>query len=291
MRKLIIRYAIPLTLISFSTFTKWWFVLPVDAPSSMMTGFPIPFLCNGWHTSMSYQIFILELFFDLLFYLTCWTILLFMINRFKKIPINRYLTISLFVISGLSVAPPLFIASMPEHIFTIKRDFDIQVLDSGFRHRWMGYIRPDLEDYVLVQKDYKQKLLIDWNNQSIVDNEVKYVKSSSNPYLGGCHTCKRVDRIPFIDTLVTLDSVLVFQLVDILTDSNNIRIGSCEPEFRFIASKGFLIMKGDTLLGTINMTYDSRFIEFEPRFRDSTSWTLTDVGLNKMEKILNGLKK
>ena len=57
---------LPLSIISLTIFTKWWYILPVDAPDSMMYGFPIPYSCNGWHTSLSYQIFIFEFIVDLL---------------------------------------------------------------------------------------------------------------------------------------------------------------------------------------------------------------------------------
>jgi hypothetical protein len=59
---------LPLTLMSFATFTKWWYVLPVAARDTMMTGFPLPFVCEGWHTSMSLQIFMAEFLINL-FYL------------------------------------------------------------------------------------------------------------------------------------------------------------------------------------------------------------------------------
>jgi len=56
MKKLIWKIVLPLTLILFSTITMWRFVLIVDGASEILTGFPLPYICPGWHTSLSYQI-------------------------------------------------------------------------------------------------------------------------------------------------------------------------------------------------------------------------------------------
>ncbi|MEM6768710.1 MAG: hypothetical protein AAF655_27470, partial [Bacteroidota bacterium] len=61
MKQLIWRLVIPLTIISFFLVTKWWFVAVEDAPDSWMYGFPFPYLCEGWHTSLSLQVFLKEL--------------------------------------------------------------------------------------------------------------------------------------------------------------------------------------------------------------------------------------
>ncbi len=63
---------IPVTIISFAVFTKWWFTVPVDAPDTMYWGFPFAFVGEGWHTSMSLQIFVMELIADLIFYFLFW---------------------------------------------------------------------------------------------------------------------------------------------------------------------------------------------------------------------------
>jgi len=70
---------LPLTVISFATCNKWWYVFPVDAPDTMLTGFPFRYVGPDWHTSMSLQIFIMEFAIDILVYFTFW----FMIRRTK----------------------------------------------------------------------------------------------------------------------------------------------------------------------------------------------------------------
>ena len=46
----------------------WWFALPIDGPDKFYWGFPFAFLGEGFHTSMSYQFFILELIADFIIY-------------------------------------------------------------------------------------------------------------------------------------------------------------------------------------------------------------------------------
>ena len=78
MKQLTLKLIIPLSVISFATLTKWWYALPVDAPGTYLTGFPFPFVCNGWHTSMSLQIFAIEFFVDFLTYFLIWFLVFFL---------------------------------------------------------------------------------------------------------------------------------------------------------------------------------------------------------------------
>lgn len=48
----------------------------------MMAGFPFPYVCDGWFTSMSNQFFVTELIIDFLIYILFWLLLIFSINRF-----------------------------------------------------------------------------------------------------------------------------------------------------------------------------------------------------------------
>lgn len=119
-------------------FTKRWLVLPVDAGNTSMSGFPFPFIADGWHTSLSYQIFIIEFLADFFIHLLLWTLILFLINKYLfaiKIPkvLNSIIWGLAIIISGLAI----FIASMPDQIIQLKRDWDIQTLvNSGYRFIW-----------------------------------------------------------------------------------------------------------------------------------------------------------
>ncbi|MEO8150862.1 MAG: hypothetical protein ABI723_24730 [Bacteroidia bacterium] len=148
MKQLTLKLVIPLTAISFSIFTKWWFTLPVDGPDTILTGFPFPFVCNGWHTSMSLQIFVAELFVDLLTYFAFWFITIYCINRFfKVINVHIILTILLLSLTGLILTGSVFIASNSDNLFYFKRPWDMEIMETGYKFTWQNQTHPDFYKY------------------------------------------------------------------------------------------------------------------------------------------------
>lgn len=289
MKQLTHKLVLPLTIISFAAFTKWWFVLPVDAPSTMMTGFPLIFLSPGWHTSISLQIFLLELTVDLLVYFLFWYLIVFCVNRmFKRIKIHKLLAWILNVLTVLIIVGTLIVASNSNNIFYLHRDFEIQVLEQGFKSSWRNVERPDIHDYVLVQPRSKSNMSVDWDNLS-KEYTISYVQCSSNPFLGGNYLATRVDKINFIDTIKYLDSSTTKNLFEFLKDSDNMEMGA-EVSFPFVVNSGFIFTQDDTLIGTINLTYDYKYWEFEPAYKNATSWMLTDLGLKRITRILNEIE-
>ena len=144
MKSLTFKIVIPLTVISFATFTKWWYALPADAPDTMFSGFPLPFVCNGWHTSLSLQIFMTELIVDLLTYFLFWFILIFVLNRFLiKIKTYKLVTTCLWTLSGLIMAFALFLSVNKDNLFNVKRPFNIEVMETGYQFGWQHIERPD----------------------------------------------------------------------------------------------------------------------------------------------------
>ncbi len=148
MKQLSWKLVLPLTVISFALFTKWWYVLPVDAPDTMMAGFPLVCLSDGWHTSMSLQIFVFEFIVDLLVYFLFWFELIFLIDRYLfKLKVPNLLTIPLQALTGLIIISSMIVASMPEHIYKVKRDFDMEVMVTGYKFIWQHQERPDFAQY------------------------------------------------------------------------------------------------------------------------------------------------
>lgn len=144
MKQLTWKLILPFTVISFGTITKWWYALPVDAPDTLYSGFPFPFVGDGWHTSMSLKIFVLELFADFLIYFLFWFTVIFCVNKFwTKIKTNKIVTIGLWTISGLIIIGASYIASFPEHIFYTKRPYDMEIMETGFKFVWEHTDRPD----------------------------------------------------------------------------------------------------------------------------------------------------
>jgi hypothetical protein len=148
MKQLTWKLVLPLTIISFVIFTKWWYVIVVDGPDEILTGFPVPYMCPGWHTSLSLQIFVSGLIIDLLTYFTSWLILTFIVHQFViKIRLNKTLTIILLTVAGLLTAGMILIGSNPDNIYTYERDFEIEKLESGYKFIWENQTRPDYYKY------------------------------------------------------------------------------------------------------------------------------------------------
>jgi hypothetical protein len=137
MKQLTFKLILPLSVISFATLTKWCYALPVDAPGTFFTGFPFPFVCKGWHTSMSLQIFAIEFFVDFLTYFLIWFLVIFCISRFwRKITPTKRVTILLWSIAGLIISGASLIAVNPDNLVYMKRPFNMEVKSSGFQFVW-----------------------------------------------------------------------------------------------------------------------------------------------------------
>jgi hypothetical protein len=148
MKQLTFKLIIPLTVISFTTVTKWWYALPVDAPDTIFTGFPFPFVCAGWHTSMSLQIFVTELIADFLAYFLFWLLVIYGLNRFiTKINPHKVLTLLLWTLTGLILCGAGFIAFDANNIYHIKRPYDMEIMETGYHLIWQQIERPDYYKY------------------------------------------------------------------------------------------------------------------------------------------------
>ena len=153
MKKLTFKLVLPLSIISFAVITKWWYALPIDAPDTLLAGFPFPFVCEGWHTSMSLQIFVIELLIDFLTYFSFWLLLVFCVNRFlTMINALKIVTIVLWILAGLIISGATLIASDSNNIFYVKRPFDIDIMDTGYKFVWQKTERPDYYKYHPKQK-------------------------------------------------------------------------------------------------------------------------------------------
>lgn len=148
LKQLIWLLVFPLTIILFGTITKWWYVLPVDAPDTMMIGFPLAFTSDGWHTSMSCQIFLLEFVVDFFVYFSGCFLIGFLITRnLTRVSIPRWVTGLIWTVSTMIFSVAVFFASFPEHTSEIKRDWERQVLATGFKFIWTHQDRPDFTNY------------------------------------------------------------------------------------------------------------------------------------------------
>ena len=142
------RLIFPLTIISFGTFTKWWYVLPVDAPDTMMVGFPFAFVSDGWFTSMSLQIFLIEFIVDFLIYFLFWFLVVLLIKRIlTQINVSKISTRIIWTLAILTISLWVMILTISEKHIKVKRDWDMQVLVTGYKFTWTHKDRPEFSKY------------------------------------------------------------------------------------------------------------------------------------------------
>lgn len=148
MKSLIIKLAIPLTIISLASLEKWWYAIPIDGPDTLLYGFPLPFMSEAWHTSMALQFFGIEFLIDLLFYFVFWLISVYCIHRFViKIQMPKFLTSGLWTFAGIILFGATLFASDSNNLFYVKRPFEMDLLETGYQFSWQKTERPNSLNY------------------------------------------------------------------------------------------------------------------------------------------------
>lgn len=132
MKRLVFRFVLPITVISFVSVTKWWHVKIDDTPDLRLYGFPLPYRGPGLHTSLSTNFFVIEFTIDILFYFLCIYMISYVANcHIWKFSISKKGAVVLWTIAFLIVSYPLMLASLSDNVFIAHRDFSIEVVSSG----------------------------------------------------------------------------------------------------------------------------------------------------------------
>jgi len=148
MKTTTLKITVSLTIISFACFTKWWFVLPVDAPDTFMYGFPFIWVSNGWHTSMSNNIFVVPLLLDLLIFYLIWHAVIYCSKRLiGSLKVPKFIIKTTYLVTLLICFVSIWIAVMPEHKYYWQRDFEIEVQTTGYKFIWEDIERPLYRDH------------------------------------------------------------------------------------------------------------------------------------------------
>ena len=138
----------PLTVISFATFTKWWYALPVDAPDTIFYGFPFPYVGEAWHTSLSLQYFVDALLVDFAIYFLFLNLLIFVAMRILKYrKPHKALSITLWTIAIIIISLASFVVSNPNNLIYLKRPYEIDVMTTGYQFIWQQPERPNYYDF------------------------------------------------------------------------------------------------------------------------------------------------
>lgn len=133
-KKRLLTLALPLTLIFFILFTKWWIVDVIDGSDCVTYGFPLVYKAPAFHTSLAQQFFVIEFLIDFLVYFLMVSTLLLLIDKFwLKIKLSKKLLLIIYTIAAVLFGIEVFFATVFETSFSVKRDFDIEVKQTGFK--------------------------------------------------------------------------------------------------------------------------------------------------------------
>lgn len=144
LKTLTLKLVIPLAIVSFVLFTKWWYTLPVDAPGTMYRGFPFPYIGSAWHTSLAFQFFVIEFIADVLVYFLIVLSLVLFVNRYLiTVKVHKGLTILLWSLSAIVLGFSLLICSSGNNIFYIKRPYHMEIKHTGYQFLWNEVQRPE----------------------------------------------------------------------------------------------------------------------------------------------------
>jgi hypothetical protein len=139
MKKLTLRLVLPLTIITFFVFTRWECAEVVDAPNSVLHGFPLLYDCPDWGSSMALQFFVTEFVMDILAYFVFFFIVIYLVDRFAfNIKLPKPMFITLYIIAGLILSMQVLIYSV-DTTFYLHRSFDIKVIKSTYGFFWQNH--------------------------------------------------------------------------------------------------------------------------------------------------------
>ncbi|WP_296317094.1 hypothetical protein [Winogradskyella sp. UBA3174] len=155
MKKIIFRLTLPLTLISFGIITKWSYGIAIDAKDVFFYGFPMIYKCEGFHTSLSTQYFLIEMTINLLTYFAFCLIITLTLNRIWKINISKRISKIFWIVYAVLFLGFAYLSNDLDDRYSIKRDFEIKIFDSGITI--FGIHSTDREKY---QTEYKN-----WNGK------------------------------------------------------------------------------------------------------------------------------
>ena len=144
----LLRTVLPLTILSMFIITKWWYALPVDGPDKLYWGFPLAFMGEGFHTSMSLQFFVLEFLADFVVYFTVVLLLVVTFTKwFHNFQFSKIVTKTVWVLTIILLIGFGFIVTTSNPIFKIKRNYDWRVITTGHVFIFQATPRPDITHF------------------------------------------------------------------------------------------------------------------------------------------------
>ncbi len=137
-KKTILSTTIPITVIVFVFFTQWWKAKPLDGPETLYWGYPFIFMGEGWHTSSSYQFFVLEFIADFIIYFVSTAIVIFIFfKRFILQPTSKkIITTCLWIFCSIIILLITLMIYSSNSIYHIKRSYQLSEINKGIVIFW-----------------------------------------------------------------------------------------------------------------------------------------------------------
>lgn len=132
-----------------------------------------------------------------------------------------------------------------------------------------------------------KKIEMDWSKlDEFSEYNIKYVQLNFNPFVDEEIMGKRIEEFMYKDSIYTLDQIDKSRLTEIISDSLNFSYGECGT---FALNAGFVFIKNDTIKGIIEMGCGYYQWRFEPWNKNSMDGSLSNIGFEKMSKMLDDI--
>lgn len=133
--------------------------------------------------------------------------------------------------------------------------------------------------------EMSKNIEIDWPKQnSVSEYDIIYVQLNFNPFLDEEFMGKGIEELMYKDSTYSLDPTDKFRLTEIISDSLNFSKGECGT---FALNAGFIFTRNDTIKGIIEMGCGYSDWGFQPMNKNSMDGSLSDLGFEKMTKMLD----
>lgn len=284
MKKVVLTRIIPFSILSFSFIDKWRFnIIENGSGYDFFSGFPLVYNCPGWHTSLSLQIFILELILNVVFHITFWSIIFLLIRkRIKKI--NKIISTIFIVISYIILALNILILLNPDNVFELTNPYETKTLKVGYSTIFYNTEKPDISEFISIQKK-KIRNSHEIKTPSLQSHEIEFIEvqkeyPSLNNYIG-----EFVENIVFISPPKKLELKHKNELLELF--QNPINYKTIENyKYRFVCNSGFIISKNDTLSSSISLTEDYKY--FKISFNKDSIY---EINLEKIQSLKNLIER
>ena len=132
MKNLIIRFTLPITILSFVLITKWWYGADLDVKDAFFYGFPMIYKCEGFHTSMSTQYFVLELAVNFIAYFCICLIISLILFKIRQFTVPKKISLVFWIGFVVVFTATLYLSYEMKDVYPVSRDFQVKIFDSGF---------------------------------------------------------------------------------------------------------------------------------------------------------------